>query len=82
MDGYGWVADLSGWALAALLFVMMASGRLVSVRTVEREQALLERVAEGWKAAHDTEQAQLGLILTEIRSRLPGPSESASGRPS
>lgn len=63
----GVIGDLSGWALAALLFVLMATGRLVSVRTLEREQRLLEKAAAEWKSAHDTEAAQLAAILEEMR---------------
>jgi hypothetical protein len=63
----GVIGDLSGWALAGLLFVLMATGRLVSVRTLEREQRLLEQVADNWRAAHDTEAAQLSVILEELR---------------
>lgn len=63
--------DVSGWSLAGLLFVMMAIGRLVPLRTVRREQAMLEREAAAWRAAHDTETEQLGKVLDELRRIVP-----------
>jgi hypothetical protein len=65
------IKDLTGWSLAGLLFLLMATGRLVPLRTVRREQEMLEREASGWKAAHDTESAQLDAILIEVRKLLP-----------
>lgn len=81
MDGLI-TADLlkgfSGWTLAGALFLLLALGRLVPLRTVRREQALLEREAAAWKAAHDTEAEQLGLVLTELRKLVPPVSAQVS----
>lgn len=76
--------DLTGWSLAGLLFLLMALGRLVPLRTVRREQEQLEREAKGWKAAHDTESAQLDTVLAELRKLVPpvsppGPTVPAPG---
>lgn len=72
------VGNLSGWSLAALLFVLMAIGRVVSVRTVEREQALLAQAAADWRAAHELSEkarqvqaAQLDEILAAVRAIAP-----------
>lgn len=70
--------DVSGWSLAGLLFVMMAIGRLVPLRTVRREQALLEREAAAWRAAHDTEAEQLARVLDELRKLVPPVSAQVS----
>lgn len=74
--------ELSGWALAGALFLSMMTGLMVPLRTVRREQALLEKEADAWRKAHDTEAAQLGVILAELRSRLPSipPAQAQPGR--
>ena len=59
------LSSLSGWTVLALL---LAFGWLVPKRTVDREQKLLQREADGWRAAHDTEREQLGLILEQLRT--------------
>lgn len=79
-------SELSGWALAALLFVLMAVGRIVSVRTLEREakfyQRYIDRVekeAEQWRTAHGTLSAQLSSILDQYQHvRPPTPIEPAA----
>jgi hypothetical protein len=58
------LANLSGWAVLALL---MALGWLVPKRTVDREQKILLREAEAWKATVDTQAAQLSAILEELQ---------------
>lgn len=59
------LSSLSGWTVLALL---LAFGWLVPKRTVDREQKLLQREADAWRAAHDTEREQLGLILEQLRT--------------
>jgi hypothetical protein len=73
------LSSLSGWTVLALL---LAFGWLVPKRTVDREQKLLQREADAWRAAHDTEREQLGLILEQLRTPpLPaGHYQPAGGR--
>lgn len=59
------LSSLSGWTVLALL---LAFGWLVPKRTVDREQKLLQREADAWRSAHDTEREQLGLILEQLRT--------------
>lgn len=77
----GLAGQLSGWALAALCFLLLATGRLVPKGTVEREQRLLERECEAWKQAHDTEAAQLSLIVAELQRGRRGGSRRSPAEP-
>jgi len=61
--------NASGWTVLGLL---VALGWLVPKRTVDREQRLLTKEADAWRAAHDTEAAQLDRILEELRKSATG----------
>lgn len=75
------LSGVTGWTLAGALFILMMVGKIVSVRTVEREANLrqqyidrLEKEADRWHTAYETKSAQLSSILKEYdRTHPMGP---------
>jgi hypothetical protein len=65
------LVDLGSWGGWTVLAVFLALGWLVPKRTVDREQKLLQREADGWRTAYETQAEQLGLLLEQLRTPPP-----------
>lgn len=65
------LGSVTGWTLVGACFLALMTGRLVPIRTVRREQDLIQREAAAWKLAHDTESAQLDRIVEQLQRIVP-----------